>query len=463
VPPRPGAPGAQAADQITTQVFATYDAEYARAWVDFLDDLRLKRAARNDDAVRQAQVLAGRDGPLAVLLRKVVEQSAPVARASAQEPEPDAAPTPAGASSRLGRQPALAPAPGPEERLRQLRQFVLPAADGHSGLDAALGRFNEIRVLRSLTSVAGASFPASPNSPASAAAATSDIATASADRLEQLRVQARRDPEPVRSMLLALAVLPAPATAGALAPSADAADAVHPGGRKLSALGRLVLATVGAPCAQSVPGRFPFDRGAAREIPLDEFARLFASGGTFGEAFDRLLASRVDVTTEPWMMRDHGADLDPADLARFHSAARIRSVFFAHGAAQPSLKLTFRPVDLDDSIDRVQIEIDGQPVRYAHGPQTPTLITWPGPQTQGAARLDVVPPIEGAAPLVFAGRWALFRLMDHAAILPGGTGGRFRVVFNIGGRRATFDVDSDSGVNPFRLPELERFDCPAFG
>ena len=200
VPQGPGSSGAQAlaSDQTTAEVIAIYDAEYARAWVDFVDDLHLKRAARNDDAVRQAQVLAGRDGPLATLLRKVVEQSAPVSRAL----PPASTPNRARGSSRPLPQAAGAPE-GPGDRLRELRQFVLPAADGRSGLDAALGMFNEIHVLRSLAAAPGASAPT--------VSGAADMEATSADRIERLRAAARRDPEPVRSMLLALAVLPSPA------------------------------------------------------------------------------------------------------------------------------------------------------------------------------------------------------------------------------------------------------------
>ena len=50
--------------------------------------------------------------------------------------------------------------------------------------------------------------------------------------------------------------------------------------------------------------------------------------------------------------------------------------------------------------------------------------------------------------------------MDHAAIQDSGAPGRFRVVFDVGGRHASFEFESNSGANPFRLRELERFDCP---
>jgi type VI secretion system protein ImpL len=323
-----------------------------------------------------------------------------------------------------------------EDRFAALRELMLPGADGRRPLDAALADFNELHVLRAL---------------AGSSAAGSDAAATAAERLERIRVDARRFPEPVRSMLLALATLPMPAPAESGA--ATKASAVPAPVRPADAL----LADA---CGQAVPGRFPFSRESQRDIPIADFIRLFAPSGVFDNASTRLLGRQADSAPESWTLSDAGARtrLDDQALARLRSAARIREVFFAGRRPDAALRLTFRPHDMDETIDRFVLEVDGQSVRYAHGPPTATVITWPGP-TPGA-RVEMTPAAEGQPGLQFSGTWALFRLLDRVpveSIAPG----RFRVVFNVGGRRATFDVESESGANPFRMPELERFDCPS--
>jgi type VI secretion system protein ImpL len=223
---------------------------------------------------------------------------------------------------------------------------------------------------------------------------------------------------------------------------------------------RLTTAQLADTCDQLVPGRFPFDRGSSREIGIGEFDRLFAPSGIFDSASARLLGPMASAAPDTWTPSEAGprAGLDEKTLARLRSAARIRDVFFTGRRANAALRLTFRPHDMDETIDRFLLEIDGQPVRYAHGPATATVITWPGPKP--GARVELNPPAEGQPPLEFSGTWALFRLLDRVpveSIAPG----HFRVVFNLGGRRASFDVETDSGANPFRMPELERFDCPS--
>jgi type VI secretion system protein ImpL len=43
---------------------------------------------------------------------------------------------------------------------------------------------------------------------------------------------------------------------------------------------------------------------------------------------------------------------------------------------------------------------------------------------------------------------------------PGAAPERFRVTFNVGGRKAVFEVTTSSVRNPFRLRELGEFACP---
>jgi type VI secretion system protein ImpL len=424
--PRPPASSAESsvAARSAAEALAAYLDDYVHHWVEFIDDVRLKRAT-GGDAIRQTQLLAARDGPLAALVKAVVQQTS-LHQASASTALRDAA----------------APLEGlVEDRFASLHQFTLQGADGRRPLDAALADFNELQVLRALASSRTGSGDAA-NSP---------------ERLERIRADARRYPDPVRSILLALATLPAPAPPESVSSAAEPASIAT---ASTPARARPTDAQLADACLQAVPGSFPFDRGSTREIAIGEFNRLFAPSGVFDSASIRLLGPQVGNAPDSWTLSDARpqAGLDDKTLARLRSAARIRDVFFAGRRADAVLRLTFRPHDMDETIDRFVLEIDGQSIRYAHGPPTATVITWPGPSP--GARVEMTPPVEGQPPLEFSGTWALFRLLDRVpveSIAPG----RFRVVFNLGGRRASFDVESESGANPFRMPELERFDCPS--
>jgi len=386
---------------VIAEFTASYRAAYAQAWADFIGDLHLKTAGSNQEAIQQAQLLGTAGGPLVLLLHAIVHQTdGPIAPA-----DPQAA------------------------RFTELTAFVARRRDS-SPLEEALESFSEVAALR-----------APPHAESATGATPSP-------QLAHITAQAAHDPEPVRSMLLALAVVPASAP-------------LQPARASPAELSRLVAARLGPTCIRLVAGHFPFVRSALRDVSLEDFSRLFAPGKGFDEVFEQLLGARVDTSSDTWQVRRPGSGPPMEDLERFRSAARIREVFFRRGGTQPAIELTFRPLDLDQNIDRFQLEVDGQTVRYAHGPPEATSVKWPGPQG-GSARIDVTPASQGD-PIEYSGHWALFRLMDHAAVQESGTPGHFRVVFDVGGHHASFEVESNSGADPFRLPELEHFDCPLAG
>jgi type VI secretion system protein ImpL len=405
-----GAP--QAADGAAIAEFkAAYGRAFARAWADLIDDLHLKSAASDGEAIQQARMLGAANGPLAQLLVAIVRETSP--------------------GLLTGEDGPIAPSDPLATRLIALHSLVTPDAGGELPLDGALQLFREIAIAR-----AAAAASAPPN-----------------ERLARVIADAAREPEPIHSMLLSLAA-PSASTPMQLAASAPMAPASP------AALARQIAARLGVDCLRLVAGHFPFDRGAGHDASLEDFSRMFAPKGAFDRVFTQLLASHVDTSSDAWQPRGPGVAPDAEELERFRSAARIREAFFSGGGAEPAIQLTFRPLDMDPDIDRFLLEIDGQFVRYAHGPATATVITWPGPQ--GSARVEVTPAAEGE-PLEYSGRWALFRLLDHAAIQEAGSPGRFHVVFDVGGHHASFEVQSGAGADPFRLRELEHFSCPMAG
>ena len=60
------------------------------------------------------------------------------------------------------------------------------------------------------------------------------------------------------------------------------------------------------------------------------------------------------------------------------------------------------------------------------------------------------------------GDWAIFRLFDKA-VSDSSLSGKLRLVFNIEGRKAIFELRSSSVLNPFKLKELGDFQCPGRG
>ena len=52
-------------------------------------------------------------------------------------------------------------------------------------------------------------------------------------------------------------------------------------------------------------------------------------------------------------------------------------------------------------------------------------------------------------------------MLDSAQVSPGKTPEKFKITFDLDGRLAIYELRARSALNPFRLKELEQFQCPA--
>ena len=226
-------------------------------------------------------------------------------------------------------------------------------------------------------------------------------------------------------------------------------------------LSREVRAMVGEFCNQAIAGRYPFNKSATLDVAQADFAALFGPGGRFEQMMAKL-SPYVDQSTRPsWTFRAvDGTPLgtDVGSLPQFQRAQVIRETFFGTGGNTPSTRVEIRPVEMDASIRSFSLDVDGQVVRYSHGPQIPAPVQWPGPRGTNVVRLLLEPSsINGMSA---EGAWALFRIFDRVSFVAGGEREKYRAMFDLDGRKATFDITASSVRNPFRLDELSKFSCP---
>lgn len=216
-------------------------------------------------------------------------------------------------------------------------------------------------------------------------------------------------------------------------------------------------------CEQALSNRYPFNRRAKADVAMQDFARLFAPQGLIDSFFNEHLLKYVDIRTRPWSWKrvnDVDLGISQAVLVQMQHAAEIRDAFFASGAS-PVVQFQITPEALDPKAKSVSLEIDGQKVEFAHrsGQPTPVAVTWPG--SVGLARVTFEPGNNNIeSTLSRDGPWGWFRLLDAAEVRRTNVSDRKRVIFNVGGRIAIFQLQSGSVLNPFALPALAKFSCP---
>lgn len=438
-----------AASRLVDDVRRIYLTDYTSRWSGFIDDLRMLPTDNLSKAVQMSKVLTAPDSPLKPLLREIVRHTTLTPSANPNASVIDQAEK---RLTTLAKEKVLAPILGDaqaasvargdslektlvDDRFTALRLLVTsPDGKGPAPIDGTVALINDIYTQLNATETAVQGGNAPPPS----------------DVPNRAKAEAGRLPPPMKALLQSLSVS---GTKAAL-------DATR------GNLSQAVRSEITTFCQQATAGRYPFDRGSARDVTQDDFARLFAPGGLMDQFVQKNLLTFVDTTTRPWSFRkvdgaSMGSGLSAGALRQFQHAAEIRDAFFRAGGTTPSVKLDFKPLEMDATITQFLLDVDGQTVKYAHGPAIPGTVQWPGPRGNALVRVALSPVAStGSSGLTTEGPWALFRLFDRLQITPGNGPERFTATFNLDGRKAVFEVTSSSVQNPLRLAALRNFSCP---
>ncbi|HSC62473.1 MAG TPA: type VI secretion system membrane subunit TssM [Caldimonas sp.] len=430
-------------EPLLDEVRRIYLNEYASRWDAFIADIRLVPMSGGlTQLIQTARLISSADSPLPPLMRGMARETtllSPDGKNVIDKTTDRATGVLKDVREAIAGKVAARPADGQriesivDDRFIGLRRYVMPPeGGGKAPIDDTIALVGEVQVMLNAADAAIKGGGAPQPSPVPI----------------KVKTEAQRLPEPARSML----------------------DTIGDSSAKISQmmvrqnLGNEVRSQVGEFCQQAIAGRYPVDRNAPRDATPADFALLFGPGGKIDQLFQQRLATYVDTTTRPWRFRPiEGAPLgtDTGSLGQFQRAQAIRDTFFPAGNV-PTLKLQIKPVEMDLSIKNIILDIDGQIVRYDHGPQIPTPVVWPGPRGTGQVRVTVNPPGSGTTfGTVFEGPWALLRLFDKVTFEPvANSQVTFRATFDIDGRKAVFEVTASSVRNPFRLRELHEFQCP---
>ena len=447
----PGASGPDSApEKLKAGVRRLYVQDYIREWDNYLGSIRLVPAQDLAQSAQRARLLAAPDSPLLALVREAARETAlsdaPKSAPSLAERAGEtfhafgnAVQQHAGAAVGAAASSASAGlAPGPEQdvdnrffRLHALVDAPASAPGQPAPIVAAMALLNEVYVY--LSALDGAM--------------QQKVAPPGSDVLARLGALAAQLPEPVRTVFTQLGQS-----------SAVRAQETKRG------IASNDLKSLTAWCKQVVDKRYPFDPSAGAEVPPRDFDTLFAPNGRLDSFFQKNLAADVDTSVHPWAYKrvDGGeAPANAAGLADFERAATIRAVFFAAGSATSALTLSFKPVEMDPSILQFTLDIDGQLISYAHGPELAIPVQWPAAHGASHVSVQLTPaPGSDVGPLSYDGPWALFRMLDRMKIEPTAQPERFFATFDIEGRQVRLEVAAGSVQNPFGLAELRAFRCP---
>jgi type VI secretion system protein ImpL len=412
-----------------------YLEDYRRIWRQFIGDITIIHNRDFTKLVEITRVLSGPDTPLKPLMKAIEREttlSVPPEIGGALGGFAGKAQDLAGKArqSITGTPTGMLEKSLVDDQFDDIRRFVsgAPGAPGPPPIDGLVQLLGE--VYQWLAAVKEALASGQPPPPSTVKS--------------KLGAEAASQPEPLRSMLQSVAAGATQGTAG----------------RERERIDGELRTQVADFCVKAAAGRYPFVRNSNLDITPEDFARLFGAGGVLDGFFQKYLLQHVDTGQKPWRFKDPAMGQSAA-LAEFQRAQVIRDVYFRGGGSNPSIQLEFKAIEMDASIQQFMLDVDGKLVKYAHGPQSPVSVQFPGPGGRSLVRATITPaPTSGSNGITFSGPWALFRMFDGVQIVETRQSERFVATFTIEGRRTVFEIFASSVRNPFRLPELAQFRCP---
>ena len=232
-------------------------------------------------------------------------------------------------------------------------------------------------------------------------------------------------------------------------------------GSERERLNSLWTSSIAPFCRRAIANRYPLLRTATQEITPDDFGTFFGPGGMMDDFFKRNLRPYVDISGPQWRWRSINnmmLDVSERVLAEFQRAAIVRDKFFNTGEKQVSLRFDIKPLKVDPTFSKVLLDMDGQTLTYDQ--KTPaTSASFQIPSAIGTNLTTLMTVPASGSGLKAEGPWAWFHMMDQGVLESSVQSERFKLSFDLSGKKLIFELTANSVNNPFKREALEQFHC----
>ena len=395
-------------------ILELYGRDFIAAWTAAINNLQLKPLLNDKPKYLKLSAASAPTSPIRLIFESIRDETA----LTRERPKP---PAQSGSPADQAKQEALAAAgnrlgsvgkealdlamksqrkagdPPPETPGASIEAYFKPIqimVDGQPGsrpIDQLLANLNEL--YRQLVLAA--------ENPAQAKQALEQVDV----QVASLRANATRLPQPLAGMIDKVAKDAAgDANASSIAQIADA-----------------MAQDVTGICQQIIANRYPFAK-SDRDMPLADFAKLFAPNGVIDKFYSANLDPLVNRSGKKWVWQPNpnlARKLSDTTLRQFQQAAEIRDAFFPTGGTTPNLSFEVKPLTLSSDAQTATLSINGANVVAQQGAENPpATMQWPGAGA-GEASIVMAPDMpDRQSKLERTGAWALFRLVDAGSVHP---------------------------------------------
>lgn len=210
--------------------------------------------------------------------------------------------------------------------------------------------------------------------------------------------------------------------------------------------------------------KYPLFKNADAQISLNDFTAFFAPKGVMDNFFNGYIKPFVDTSHFYWVWKNinnQQLTIPQATLEMFMRFYLIQKMYFADGSSNPSVKFSLSPLALEPGVRSFSLDLDGQNLSYPIGQAAIAKeLSWPG-VTPDKVVMQFVNAQGRRNIETEAGPWALFKLLDRAKVQAMPNNPRqFKLVFDLNGNSAAYELRAESLVNPFISGIIDVFRCP---
>jgi len=431
--------GAYDTEQVKEAVTQLYFAEYIANWDALLANVGIAPFATLDQGARIVNLAAGPDSPMRQFLQAastettLASKAAPAASAGGVKEKlveykqklenvldsgTEVAPV------------AVATVNPVDTHFEDLHKMTFAPPGSSSTLDAVLA------MLKNLAQYLDAS----------GTARRSGVPAPASDVVSKLKLIADSLPQPLAQMLQEINKGASGLTSGS----------------ERERLNSLWSGNAGQFCKLAIAGRYPLARNSSKEVTADDFGKFFAPNGMMDDFFTKNLLPYVNMGGKQWrwrsMAQNTSLGIGQESLDTFQRAARIRDAFFGAGGTQPSMRFELKPLSIDAALTSLSLEIDGQNMKNLTGVAAHGMsFILPSGKGNGQVGFATVPALVGDWHT--EGNWAWFRMIDKGTLESTSQAERYKLSFNLDGKKAVFELTASSVINPFQRDVLEQFHC----
>jgi type VI secretion system protein ImpL len=429
-------------DKLAKKVRNLYFDEYIRLWTNYIADINIKTFSNLSETVSSLNVLSGVDSPIKGFLTavgqetKLTKTNLPFNESGKTSDKIASlteklrgliSSTPIEKTQNIFKDPASVV----DRRFKKIYKLTHSQGDSPPSINQVLNTLKDLYVNMSMIQSRG-------GTPSQAE---------SGDIIARIEIEARNQPQPLSRWILALAHSTSRVTVYSV----------------LSNLNRRWQTDIAQFCNDALGSRYPLSKNSPEDATLNDFARFFGPQGSMDIFFKKNLKDMIDTSSRPWRVRrKQGVQVNISNMAleQLEYATKIRNAFFPEGGSQAIVKFRIKPVSLGKLARWVELDLGGQRLKFRNDAVRFQSMKWPPPSGSMMARLVFKPKKTAKETgIVMDGPWALFRLLDKGKTFNSTLRNRFQVSFNIKGQTATFELDSGSVDNPFRLTAKESFKC----